>query len=216
MHLPHCFTWGFCLHSYCQLIISKSQPDSYWNYVPEYICSWVTLPINSPFYFSFSWVCKLFVCVCVCVCVWGRACVCVSTTPLPYPVWSSLKPYASVARSLALNSNVLASIHGYTSVILNHTKRESSDFPAGFALCGLLAATPPPSHWVAQKRIMARGRKLRWCNHGPRAARWDNDSALTAFSSPTLFFLVEDVTFLAQMWFDKSHNVVAGFEKCRN
>lgn len=42
----------------------------------------------------------------------------------PGPVWSSPKPYEPMTHSLALNSNVLASTHGYTSVILNCTKRE--------------------------------------------------------------------------------------------
>lgn len=166
MHLSHCSTWGFCLHSFFHLIISKSQPDSYWNSIPEHICLWVTLPHNPSPPISLIWLYKL----CVCICVCEHAC---KHHGSAQPVWSSLNPCASMARSLALNSNILASIHGYTSVILNHTKRESSDFPAGFALCGPSLPSHPPSlsHWVAQKHIMARGRKCRWCNRGPWLAQ---------------------------------------------
>lgn len=51
-----------------------------------------------------------------------------------------------------------------------------------------LAVTSPPSQWVARRHSMAGGRKLRWCNQGPRVERWDNDSALLAVSSPVLSF----------------------------
>lgn len=74
----------------------------------------------------------------MCVCVF------VNVMALPNPSGPSHKPKASMARSLALNSNFLASIHGYTSVILNHTKRKSSEFPAGFALCGPSPSPHPP------------------------------------------------------------------------
>lgn len=96
--------------------------------------------------------------------------------------------------------------------IESHKERESSDFPAGCALHGPLAITSPPSQWVARRHSMARGRKLRWCNWGPRVEQWDNDSSLVALSSSMLFFLIQSVTFVAQMWFDK----LFCFNKYRN
>lgn len=108
--------------------------------------------------------------ICLFVCHWlyfiiplfyfwpHKFCVCVCESRLVLA-----KPYACTPHALALNSNVLASTHGYTSVILNRTKSKSSDFPPSFALCGPPLLPHTLTHWVAQKRIMARGRKLAWC-----------------------------------------------------
>ena len=72
-------------------------------------------------------------------------CECVSATSLCNPPGLFLHLSSGLVPWL-WSQNVLASIHGYTSVILNHTKKECSDFPAGFALHCPRALTPPPPH----------------------------------------------------------------------
>lgn len=117
---------------------------SCWIPVSKYICLSLTLLHNSPFFFFLISDRIHFVSVCDSRLVLA-------------------KPYASMAHASALNSNVLASTHGYTSVILNRTKSKSSDFPPSFALSGPPLLPHTLTHWVAQKCIMVRGWTLGWC-----------------------------------------------------
>lgn len=96
----------------------------------------------------------------------------------PHPVWSSLKPYEPMTHSLALNSNVLASTHGYTSVILNRTKRERAPISPPGSPSVAFHRHPTPSHIGWHRNEL-------WPEEGPsadvtRADRGYHDETLTA------------------------------------